>query len=56
MLRAHAQHFMDGNVDALASGYTADAVVRPAGMDPVRGRDGIRSTLLRQRTGRPLGA
>ena len=44
-LAAHALHFQQGNIDSLVDTYTADAVVRPAGMEPFRGRDALRTTL-----------
>lgn len=45
LLALHAQHFIAKDIDALASAYTEDAVVRPAGMEPLRGRTALRTAL-----------
>ncbi len=44
-LAVHARYFQEGDVPALVEAYTEDAVVRPANMEPVRGREALRAVL-----------
>ncbi len=41
----HAEHFRAGDIDALVEAYSENAVVRPAGMAPARGREAVRSAV-----------
>lgn len=43
ILTAHAEHFRAADVDGLVGAYSANTVVRPAGMAPVRGIEALRS-------------
>ncbi|MDQ3997646.1 MAG: DUF4440 domain-containing protein [Gemmatimonadota bacterium] len=46
LLAIHARHFRDGNVDSLVAGYTDSVTVRPQNVETVRGRAGLRATLV----------
>lgn len=43
VLALHAEHFRTADMDALVGAYSANTVVRPAGMAPVRGLEALRT-------------
>ena len=43
LLALHAQHAIAEDLDGVVNGYTEDAVVRSNHMEPLRGRDALRS-------------
>lgn len=43
VLTLHAEHFRAADMDALVGAYSANTVVRPAGMAPVRGLEALRT-------------
>lgn len=45
LMAAHAQDFVANDLDAVIASYTDSAVVRPAGMEPIRGRDALHTAL-----------
>jgi ketosteroid isomerase-like protein len=46
-LARHAQALAQGDVEACLQLYTADAIVRPANMEPVRGHEALREFFSR---------
>lgn len=46
VLALHAEHFRTADISALVGAYSANAIVRPAGMAPVRGLDALRTAAV----------
>lgn len=45
LLALHAEHFRAADMEGLVEAYSENAVVRPAGMAPARGREAVRSAV-----------
>lgn len=45
VLALHAEHFRAADIDALVGAYSANTVVRPAGMPPARGLEELRTAV-----------